>query len=87
MTKVRDLDLDDDWNTKIESVDCLVSMVSRYTDLVKDDAQFVPVIELIFKNMLELDNEIAPEWGCPPDGFNDDLIESDDQKIIKAAMS
>ena len=23
----------------------------------------------------------------PPDGFNDDLFETDDQKVIKAAMS
>ena len=23
----------------------------------------------------------------PPEGFNDDLVDSDDQKVIKAAMS
>lgn len=37
--------------------------------------------------MLELENEISEEWSCPPDGFNDDLVESDDQKVIKAAMN
>jgi hypothetical protein len=87
MTKVRDLDLDDDQNIKIESVECLINFISRYPDLVKKDEQFTPIIELIFKNMLELENEIPAEWSCPPDGFNDDFYESDDQKVIKAAMN
>ncbi len=37
--------------------------------------------------MLEIEDEISPEWCSPPDGFNDDLVESDDQKVIKAAMN
>ena len=37
--------------------------------------------------MIELDDEITQDWMSPPDGFNDDLFESDDQKVIKAAMS
>lgn len=37
--------------------------------------------------MLELEDEISPEWSSPPDGFNDDLVGCDDQKIVKAAMS
>lgn len=87
MSKVRDIDFDDDNNIKIESVECLLNLISRYQDLVKTDQQFIPIIELIFKNMLELENEISEEWSCPPDGFNDDLVESDDQKVIKAAMN
>ena len=78
MSKVRDIDFDDDNNIKIESVECLLNLIIRYQDLVKTDQQFIPIIELIFKNMLELENEISEEWSCPPDGFNDDLVESDD---------
>lgn len=37
--------------------------------------------------MVELDDEISQDWMSPPDGFNDDLFDSDDQKVIKAAMS
>lgn len=33
--------------------------------------------------MLEIEDETSPEWASPPDGFNDDCIEDDDQKIIK----
>ena len=33
-----------------------------------------------------MEDEISQEWCSPPDGFNDDLVESDDQKVIKAAM-
>lgn len=87
MSKVRDLKLDDDQNMKIESVECLINFVSSYPDLVKKNEQITPLVEIIFKNMLELDDEIPQEWSCPPDGFNDDLVESDDQKLIKNAMT
>lgn len=33
--------------------------------------------------MLEIEDEVAEDWMSPPEGFNDDLIEDDDQKIIK----
>jgi hypothetical protein len=33
--------------------------------------------------MLEIEDEVPEEWANPPDGFNDDFIEDDDQKIIK----
>lgn len=87
MSKIRDLNLDDDQNMKIESVECLINFVTAYPDLVKTKEQITPLIEIIFKNMLELDDEISQEWKCPPDGFNDDLVESDDQKLIKNAMN
>lgn len=40
----------------------------------------------MIQNMLEIEDEIPEEWACPPDGFNDDCIEDDDQKIIKIQM-
>lgn len=30
MTKVRDIDFDDDNNIKIESVECLLNLITRY---------------------------------------------------------
>lgn len=44
------------------------------------------VIELVFKNMIEIDEEVSDDWKSPPEGFNDDCLEDDDQKIIKISM-
>ena len=44
------------------------------------------VTQLVIKNMIEINEEVSQEWMSPPDGFNDDLIEDDDQRIIKVQM-
>ena len=36
--------------------------------------------------MIEIEEQVTEEWMNPPDGFNDDLEEDDDQKIIKVGM-
>lgn len=72
---------------KIEAVDCLINFVRNYPDLAQKKEQIVPLLEIIFKNMLEIEDEVNQEWCSPPDGFNDDLVESDDQKIVKQSMS
>lgn len=36
--------------------------------------------------MIEIEDEVPQDWASPPDGFNDDLLEDDDQKIIKIQM-
>ena len=36
--------------------------------------------------MLEIEDEVCEDWMRPPEGFNDDLIEDDDKKIIKIQM-
>lgn len=71
----------------MESVECLVNVIEKYPDLVeKDDNTLRKVVELIFKNMVEIEDQISPEWASPPAGFNDDCLEDDDQKIIKIQM-
>ena len=39
------------------------------------------------RHMIEIDAEVLPEWANPPDGFNEDNEEEDDQKIIKFSMN
>jgi hypothetical protein len=86
MSKVRDIPDQNDSNTKIESVESLVNVVERYPELASNEATLKSVVELIFKNMLEIEDEVQEEWMKPAEGFNDDLIEDDDQKIIKIQM-
>lgn len=78
MSKVRDIPDQNDSNTKIESVESLVNVIERYPELAQDENTLKSVVELVFKNMLEIDDEVEEEWMSPPEGFNDDLIEDDD---------
>lgn len=79
MGRVRELDPDQNSNLKVESVECLVNVIEKYADLVeKDDNTLRKVVELIFKNMVEIEDQISPEWASPPAGFNDDCLEDDD---------
>lgn len=78
MSKVRDIPDQTDSNTKIESVESLVSVIERYPEIADNKEVLKSVVELIFKNMLEIDDEIPEEWAKPEEGFNDDLIEDDD---------
>ena len=89
-------------NFKDQTVECLLMMVERYPEIIKtkkqilaneDPLQFIhkerldKLVELIFMNMVEVPDEIDPEWAVPPEGFNDDLEENDDQKNIKNGMN
>ncbi len=88
MSKARELDNDPNSSLKSESVESLIFILERYPEIVKqNNAELLKqIIELIFKNMIEIEDEINDEWKSPPDGFNDDLIEDDDQKIIKIGI-
>lgn len=59
LSKVRDLSEDEIDNLKIESLDCLVSFITTYPDLVTNDESLKVIINLVFKNMVELDDEIS----------------------------
>ena len=89
-------------NFKDQTVECLIMMIERYPEIVKQKTKantgedplvtvhkekLDKVTELIFMNMVEVPDEIDPEWAMPPDGFNDDLEENDDQKNIKNGMN
>lgn len=59
MSKVRDIPDQNDSNTKIESVESLVNVIERYPELASDEATLKSVVELVFKNMLEIEDEVA----------------------------
>ncbi len=87
MTKARGFTQDPDSSLKTEAVESLVFMIERYPGLIKESpARLEAVLELIFLNMMDVDDEVGAEWCSPPDGFNDDLEEDDDQKIVKVGM-
>lgn len=87
MSVVRSASSDPDSALKTESVECLVFLVERFPKLITADQQLLlGLLDLIFKNMMEIDSEVPAEWCSPPDGFNDDFEEDDDQKNIKIGM-
>ena len=77
---------DENSNLKIQSVESLIFCVERYGDLFNEESIKKQVVELVFKVMLDIEDDISDDWKSPPDGFNEDLEEDDDQSIIKMAM-
>lgn len=87
MSAVRAAIADKDSNLKIEAVESLIFVLERYPDLVhNNNDRLQKVIELIFMMMMDIDNDVDEDWKSPPDGFNDDLEEDDDQKLVKLGM-
>lgn len=87
LASVRAFDSDPDSSLKTESVECLVLLVERYPVLVKENGmRLTRIVELIFMNMMDIDDTVPAEWASPADGFNDDLEGDDDQKCIKVGM-
>ncbi len=59
-------------------------MIENHPELLENnDPTLKKILDMIFKNMLEINNNQIEEWSSPPDGFNDDLVEDDDQKLVK----
>lgn len=87
MSAIRNLKTDPDNALKTESVECIIFMIERYPGLIKDQpSRLEKVLEMVFLNMMEIEEEVPAEWCSPVDGFNDDFEEDDDQKHIKVGM-
>jgi hypothetical protein len=56
MSSVRENEKDPNSNLTIESVESLVNMIERYPELSKNQQNLKSVIELIFKNMIEIED-------------------------------
>ena len=70
----------------MESVECIINMAENHPDLLKDEQILHKILELVFLNMMDINNDNIEEWSTPADGFNDDLVEDDDQKVIKQSI-
>lgn len=42
---------------------------------------------MIFKHMIEIDEEISDEWKQPPEGFNEDIEEDADFETTRFGMN
>ena len=77
-----------DGGLKDQAIEIVVTISERYPEILKKNSKvLVQVLELILLHMIEIDSEVLPEWANPPDGFNEDNEEEDDQKIIKFSMN
>lgn len=87
MTKIRN-EKEVDAGLKDQAIEVVVTISERYPEMIKKNSQFLNnILELIFTHMIDIESEILPEWASPPDGFNEENEEEDDQKIIKFCMN
>ena len=87
MSRVREFDDEVNSNLKTQSIEPIIFLLDNYPELIENNTEKLTLlVELIFKNMIEIEDEIDEEWKSPPDGFNDDIEDCDDQKTIKLGM-
>ena len=57
------------------TVDRIPSLLRSKTD------QLAQLIEMIFINMIDIDEDIDQKWISPPEGFNEDIEEDEDFEV------
>lgn len=73
---------------KDQAIEIVVTISERYPEMVKKNlATLNNILELIFSHMISIDPETSDDWANPPDGFNEENEEEDDQKVVKFCMN
>ena len=73
---------------KQQSVEIVISMSQRYSEVLKTNTGLLKkIIEMVFRHMIDISDEVSEEWRSPPDGFDEELNEDDDQSVVKFAVS
>lgn len=86
--QMRGLGEESDSVLKTQGIEFLLPIFESFPDLLsKDHKRLEAFMNIITANMLEIDDEVAEEWKNPPEGFNDEIEEQDDQQDIKFAIS
>ncbi len=84
MEQARLIDDSEEANIKLEAIESLVLMLEAHPDLLENnDVGLNKILELNFLNMMDINMNNIEEWSKPEDGFNDDLVQDDDQKLVK----
>lgn len=87
MKRVRDTK-DIEGGLKDQAIEVIVTISERYPEMIKKQPNTLKdILELIFTHMIDIDSEVTAEWSNPPDGFNEENEEEDDQKIIKFGIN
>ena len=87
-SKIRGLDKDSDSVFKTQGIEFLIPIFEAFPDLLSDNVKrLTDVTNIIMANLLEIGDTVEEEWKNPPEGFNDEVEEQDDQKDVKFAIS
>lgn len=66
----------------------IISLIQRLPQIVRKNSAYISrLIEMIFKHMIEIDDEITNEWKKPAEGFNEDLEEDADFETTRFGMN
>lgn len=79
---------DIDARLKHMGTETLISIIQRQPQIArKNEAYISRLIEMIFKHMIEIDEEITEEWKQPAEGFNEDVEEDADFETTRFGMN
>ncbi|CAK67710.1 unnamed protein product (macronuclear) [Paramecium tetraurelia] len=66
----------------------LLSLVEKFPGLFKfEKVYLMQLVEMIFFHMIQISSTISDEWKRPPEGFNDNLEQDEDQETTNFGMS
>lgn len=86
--KMRGLESESDSIFKTQGIEFIIPIIEAFPNLVTSNLKrLTDITNIIVQNMLEVSDEVSSEWQNPPEGFNDELEEQDDQKEIKFGIS
>jgi hypothetical protein len=86
LVKIRNVK-DVDHGIKDQCVEIVTSFCQRFPETLKSNQERLKkIVEMIFTHMMEIDDEVDEEWKNPPDGFDEELAETDDQQIVQFSV-
>ncbi|EAR88916.3 importin protein (macronuclear) [Tetrahymena thermophila SB210] len=75
-------------DVKHMGTETIISLIQRLPQIVRKNPAYISrLIEMIFKHMIEIDEEITDEWKKPAEGFNEDIEEDADFETTRFGMN
>lgn len=73
---------------KHTGTEMIITLLQRLPLLARKNSEYISrLIEMIFKHMIEIDDEITDEWKHPAEGFNEDIEEDADFETTRFGMN
>lgn len=86
LIKIRNVK-DLDHGVKDQCLEITTSFCQRFPEILKSSQERLKkIVEMVFTHMMEISDEVDEEWKNPPDGFDEELAETDDQQVVQFSV-
>lgn len=64
-------------------IEMILPVIENFPEIIQENDQRLVILFKLVLNTLTVENDVDDSWKSPPDGFNDELEEDDDQTCVK----